>query len=323
MRPANIKDKNIFITGGTGFIGSWLMGLLLEDNKIWCYDNCRRVSPKVKRLLKHRNLTFIKGDILDRERLKKSVPANVDIVMHLAAIAGVSSYYKWPFETMSTNLIGAYNLLEIFKERDIGILIDFSTSEVYGKDAREVRESDGTAQGPISDLRWTYAISKLAAEELCHCYHHKYGLPVVSIRPFNIYGPLQIGEGAIQIFVSDALKNRTLHIDGDGTQVRAWCYIEDFLEGVLSCVKNKKAAVGNVFNLGNPFGAISILGLARKVVDISGSKSKIVFKKRPRTDIEYRVPDISKAQDVLDFKPSVGLEEGLEKTIRWYREGSV
>jgi len=323
MISHNIKNKNIFITGGTGFIGSWLTDLLINDNKIWCYDNCRRVSPKMKELLRHKNITFIKGDILDKAKLKKSIPNRTDIVFHLAAIAGVSSYYKIPFETMSVNLIGTYNMLELFKDKKLEAFVDFSTSEVYGKYAKNVKETDDTTQGPVSDLRWTYSTSKIAAESLCHCYHHKYNIPVISIRPFNIYGPFQIGEGAIQIFASNAIKNKDVWINGDGSQVRAWCYIDDFVDGVLRSVKMRRSAIGNTFNIGNPQAAVTTYQLARKIIAITGSNSKVRFRKNLRTDVEYRVPDVSKARKALGYSPSINLSEGLKRTIEWYRKNPL
>lgn len=320
MAIDTVKNKNIFITGGSGFIGSWLIDKLVSRNKIWCYDNGRRISTKAGELARHKNITMIKGDILDKARLAKSIPVKVDIVLHLAAIAGVSSYYEMPLETMKVNLIGTYNILEILKDRPIGLFIDFSTSEVYGKFAKNVSEEDDTCQGPVSDLRWSYSVSKVAAERLSHCYHHKYGLPVVSIRPFNIYGPLQVGEGAVHIFTRSAVNNEDILINGSGSQVRAWCYIEDFIDGVMSCIKNGKNAAGKVFNLGNPAGAVTTVDLARKIIGISGSNSKIRFRKNIRTDIQYRVPDISRARKILSFRPSVGLDIGLKRTIEWYRE---
>lgn len=323
MSPADIRNKNIFITGGTGFIGSHLADLLIADNRIWCYDNGRRVSPKVKELIGHKNMTFIKGDILDIKKLKRSIPKRVDIVFHLAAIAGVSSYYKMPFETMSVNLIGTYNMLELFKDKSLDVFMDFSTSEVYGKYAKNVKETDDTAQGPVSDLRWTYSTSKIAAESLSHCYHHKYALPVISIRPFNIYGPLQIGEGAIQIFASNALNNKDIWVNGDGSQVRAWCYVSDFIDGVLRAVKNRDKAVGNTFNIGNRSAAVTTYQLAEKIVGITGSRSKIRFRKNVRTDVEYRVPDVSKAKKILGYSASVSLREGLKRTIEWYRKNPL
>jgi dTDP-glucose 4,6-dehydratase len=323
MNAVDLKGRNIFITGGTGFIGSRLAELLVNKNRIWCYDNCRRVSPKVKELLKHKNFVFIKGDILDKAKLARSIPKKVDIVFHLAAIAGVSSYYKMPLETMSVNLIGTYNMLELFKERSLDVFVDFSTSEVYGRYAKNVKETNDTMQGPVSDLRWTYSTSKVASEWLSHCYYHRYGLPVVSIRPFNIYGPPQIGEGAIQIFASNALENKDIWINGSGRQVRAWCYIDDFIDGLLLAAAMRRKSVGGVFNIGNPEARVTIYQLARKIIAIAGSSSKIRFRKNTRTDVEFRVPDISKARRMLGYSPSIGLLEGLKRTIAWYRKNPL
>lgn len=318
-----IYNKRIFITGGLGFIGSWLCSNLLNNNKITIYDDNRRNALKFTSFKLHKNLTYIRGDVLDKDRLKKSLRGKFDIIFHLAAIAGVSSYYRIPLRTMEVNLIGTHNLLEIVKHKDIEVFMDFSTSEVYGRQARYVKEEDSTCQGALSDMRWTYAISKLAAEKLSHCYRLEHNLPVVSVRPFNIYGPRQVGEGAIQIFISKALKNETVTINGNGSQVRAWCYIDDFIEGVLSCVTRRRACIGQVFNLGNSASAITIFKLAKKIIGISGSKSKISFKDSPRTDIEYRVPDISKAGKLLHFSPKIDLNEGLKRTIEWYQKNRI
>lgn len=323
MANIKIKGKNIFITGGSGFIGSAIASRLIEHNRIWCYDNLRRFSARMKELLRHRNMTFIKGDILDKKKLGRSIPKNIDIIMHLAAIAGVSSYYQMPLETMKVNVLGTYNILEAVKDRSPELFIDFSTSEVYGRRAENVSEDDDTRQGPISDLRWTYSISKIAAEEFTHCYHHKYGLPVVSIRPFNIYGPGQVGEGAIQIFIAKALKNETIYVNGDGSQVRAWCHIDDLVEGALRCIAFRKKSAGESFNIGNPSGKATSLGLARLIVKLSGSKSKIKLRRIAHSDIDYRVPDISKAKALIGYRPKVGLKEGLAGTIEWHRRTAV
>jgi len=318
-----IRDKNIFITGGSGFIGSWLCSKLVENNKVIIYDNERRNALKLSGLRQHKNLTYVRGDILDKNLLKRSIPRKLDIIFHLAAIAGVSSYYNIPLKTMEVNILGTYNLLEAIKDKDLELFLDFSTSEVYGRTAKHATERNDTSQGEISDMRWTYSISKLAAEKLCHCYYAEYGIPVVSIRPFNIYGSMQVGEGAIQIFISKALKNEDIYIDGNGSQIRAWCYIEDFIEGVSKCIEKKKHAIGNVFNIGNPEAAVTVLELAENIIQLSGSNSKVIFRRPNRTDIEYRIPDISKAKNILGFSPEVGLNKGLERTIKWYRKNLI
>jgi dTDP-glucose 4,6-dehydratase len=240
-------------------------------------------------------------------------------VIHLAAIAGVTSYYEMPKKTMEVNIIGTYNLLEAIEDKNVERYIHFSTSEVYGSYSFRSREDSNTSQGNISDPRWTYAISKLSAEKLGYCYHFEKQLPMVSIRPFNIYGPWQIGEGAIQSFITKAIHNVDIPITGDGSQIRAWCYIEDIISAVISCIEIEHA-VGHSFNIGNPEGTITILGLAKKIIEMTNSKSKIFFKDHIGTDIELRVPNITKAREILGYSPQVDIDEGLLLTINSYKQ---
>ena len=313
-----VKGKTIFITGGAGFIGSALCQRLCNDNKIIIYDNGRRNALQYFDSKDHKNVSIVEGDILDKNLLEKSIKDS-EIIIHAAAIAGVSSYYKMPLKTMEVNMIGTYNLLEVLKEREIELLIDFSTSEIYGPHIFRAKENGETIQGDLKDARWTYSISKLAAEKLCYCYYWEHNMPIISLRPFNIYGPGQVGEGAIQIFTTNALTNDDIVITGDGVQIRSWCYITDFLDAVESCLTRKKI-IGNSFNIGNPQATVTIFELAKKILDYLKSGSKVVFNKHMGIDVDLRVPDISKAQEMLGFMPKVSLEEGLKKTIEWYRE---
>ena len=315
-----ITNKRIFITGGGGFIGSWLCHKLANDNEIVVFDNSRRDALSKRDFNGKKNIRFISGDILDKEFLKKSIPS-VDIVIHLAAIAGVTSYYEIPKKTMEVNIIGTYNLLEAIEDKNVERYIHFSTSEVYGSYSFRSREDSNTSQGNISDPRWTYAISKLAAEKLGYCYHFEKQLPMVSIRPFNIYGPWQIGEGAIQSFITKAINNIDIPVTGDGSQIRAWCFIEDIIDAVILCVE-KEQAVGHTFNIGNPEETMTILSLAKKILKITNSKSKIYFKEHIGTDIELRIPDISKAKKILGYSPKIGIDEGLLRSIDFYKQNS-
>jgi nucleoside-diphosphate-sugar epimerase len=173
----------------------------------------------------------------------------------------------------------------------------------------------------VGEARWTYAVSKLATEHLAHNYHVQYGLPAVSIRPFNIYGPGQVGEGAIHRFIVRALRGEDLELHNDGSQIRAWCYIDDIVEAVL-LVLEKPEAVGHAFNIGNARSVCTIYDLARHVVRISGSASKLRFVEWNHPDVELRIPNIDKARQRLGYEPRVDLEEGLARTIAWYRERS-
>jgi UDP-glucose 4-epimerase len=180
------------------------------------------------------------------------------------------------------------------------------------------KEDDSTVSGSAGEARWTYAVSKLAGEHLAHSYYSQFNLPVVTVRPFNIYGPGQIGEGAIQIFIKKALKNETIKINGDGSQIRAWCYVDDFVDCILRCVENPKA-IGNSFNIGNSRAVITILGLAQTICRVLESKSKIEFSDALSADIALRIPSVNKSYDVLGFKAKVDLDEGIIKTAEWIK----
>ena len=244
-----------------------------------------------------------------------------DLVVHLAAIAGVDTVLQMPVTTMQVNIIGTYNVLEAARESDhtIARLVDFSTSEVFGSYAYKVREADLTSLGAVGEARWTYAVSKLATEHMAHNYHRQFGLPAVSIRPFNIYGPGQVGEGAIHRFIVQALRGEPLTIHNDGSQIRAWCYIDDMVDGILCCL-TREEAVGQAFNIGNPRSVVTIHNLARDIVRISGSRSELRNVRWDNTDVELRIPNIEKARRLLGYEPVVDLDEGLAKTISWYRE---
>jgi len=314
-----IKNKKIFMTGGAGFIGTALISRLIEDNEIVIYDTLQRNALKETNLLNHPNLTLIQGSVLEGEKVKEAIDDS-NVIIHLAAIAGIDTVIKSPTMTMKVNMIGTYNVLEASMTLDnVERFIDFSTSEVYGSYAYKLGEGDSTTMGAVGEARWTYAISKLAGEHLAHSYYKEFGLPVVSVRPFNVYGPRQVGEGAIHVFITRALKSDDIQIHGDGDQIRSWCYVDDIVDGILLCL-DKKEAIGNVFNIGNPRGTITILSLAQKIVDICKSKSKIVFVPKTYVDVELRIPDIEKAKKILRYEPKVDLDEGLKKTIDWYKE---
>ena len=313
-----IEGKKIFITGGAGFIGTAIIGRLIKDNHITIYDNLWRNALKDSPWQNHKNLHFIKGDVLDYNNLRESIQEQ-QIVIHLAAIAGIDTVIENHTTTMKVNMIGTYNVLEAALTLEkCERFLDFSTSEVFGTYAYKSEEQEPTTMGAVGEARWTYAVSKLAGEHLTYSYYKEFGLPALSIRPFNIYGPGQVGEGAIHIFIKQALKNDDIQIHGDGNQIRSWCYIDDIVDAVLLCLQ-KKEAVGNVFNIGNPRGTITILGLAETVMRVCNSKSKIVFVPRTYTDIELRIPSIKRAKELLGYKPKVNLEEGIRRTADWYR----
>jgi nucleoside-diphosphate-sugar epimerase len=313
-----VTGKRILLTGGAGFIGTALAGRLLEDNQIVVLDNCHRNSLKHTNLLRHDHLQFQEGDVLDPGAVRNAAEA-CDIIVHLAAIAGVDTVLRMPVTTMRVNILGTYNVLEAaLANTGLERFVDFSTSEVFGAYAYNVREGDLTSLGAVGEARWTYAVSKLATEHLAHNYYKQFGLPAVSIRPFNIYGPCQVGEGAVHRFITQALVGEDITIHNDGSQIRAWCYVDDIVNGILACMEYPQA-VGHAFNIGNPRSVVTIYNLASEIARLTRSTSRIKFIKWDQADVELRIPNIDKARELLGYEPVVDLEEGLMRTIEWYR----
>jgi len=311
-----LENKNIFITGGAGFIANTIAKHYIDYNRIIAYDNFHRDTLSSSNLVNHPNLTVIKGDVLDKELLTKSMKG-ADVVIHAAGIAGIDTVIKDPVRTMTVNMIGTANALESAKINDIkDRFIDFSTSEVFGSMAFRSTENDSTVAGSAGEARWTYAVAKLAGEHLAHAYYRQHNLPVVTVRPFNVYGPGQTGEGALSTFIKRALKNKIIKIDGDGNQIRAWCYVDDFVDCLIKCVEDEKA-VGQSFNIGNARAVITILGLAQTVCRVLKSESKIEHEPPLSADIAIRIPSVDKAFEILGFKAKVDLEEGIKKTATW------
>jgi UDP-glucose 4-epimerase len=318
-----LSGKRILITGGAGFIGTTLARRLVDENEIVALDNLHRDALGGTNLTDHPNFLFHQGDVLDA-RLVAELAWGVSHVVHAAAIAGVDTVLESPVRTMRVNLIGTYNVLEaaLATRQTLERLIEFSTSEVFGTYAFRVDEGSATTQGSVGEARWTYAVSKLAGEHMAHAYHQEFGLPTVSLRPFNVYGPGQIGGGAIRAFIEAALAGRDLTIHGDGSQIRAWCYVDDMVEGLLLSLEHENA-VGESFNIGNARSAVTIYDLARRIKHLSGCSGEIVFQPIHYLDVELRIPNVDKARALLGFEAKVELDEGLEKTIAWYREKTL
>jgi UDP-glucose 4-epimerase len=313
-----VENKNIFITGGAGFIANMIIRNYIDKNNIIIYDNFNRDTLTNSGLANHKNITIIKGDVLDYQKLRESMKGS-HIVIHAAGIAGIDTVIRNPVYTMQVNMIGTSNALEAAMQCGVNDrFIDFSTSEVFGSMAFKSSEEDCAVAGSAGEARWTYAVSKLAGEHLAHAYYKQHKLPVVTVRPFNIYGPGQTGEGALKIFIEKALKNQTIHIDGDGSQIRAWCYVDDFVDCLKRCIEDP-AAIGESINIGNARAVITILGLAESVCRVLKSESKIVFDPPLSADIAIRVPSVSKAERLLGFKAKVDLEDGISRTAHWLK----
>jgi UDP-glucose 4-epimerase len=315
-----LQGKRILITGGAGFIGTTLARRLVDANDVVAVDNLHRDALSGTDLAEHPRFTFHRGDVLDAE-LVLELARGVTHVVHCAAIAGVDTVLESPVRTMRVNMIGTYNVLEAaLAARDtVERVIEFSTSEVFGTYAFKVDETHVTTQGSVGEARWTYAVSKLAGEHMGRAYYDEFGVPLVSVRPFNVFGPGQIGGGAIRAFIEAALEGRDLVIHGDGSQIRAWCYVDDMVEGALLCLEHP-AAPGESFNIGNARSAVTIFDLAARVKRLTGCPGEIRFQPLHYTDVELRIPNVDKARQVLGFEAQVELDDGLARTIAWYRE---
>ncbi|ACY12937.1 NAD-dependent epimerase/dehydratase family protein [Haliangium ochraceum] len=311
--------RRILITGGAGFIGSHLCERLLTDNDVVVLDTFRRDALSSTGLSEHPRIRVVRGDVLDAATVADAM-AGCDAVIHMASIAGVDTVMRNPVLTMRIAMLGTMNLLEAARESgEVKRFIDFSTSEVFGRYAYQVTEFDSTVLGAVGEARWTYAVAKLATEHLAMNYQKEFGLPACSIRPFNIYGPRQVGEGAIHHFIRRALTGETLQVHNDGAQIRAWCYIDDIVDAILLALEREQS-VGHAFNIGNPRSTVTIYQLARDIVRLSGSSSAIEFHPWPHPDVEIRVPAVAKARELLGFEAQVDLEQGLKRTIAWYRD---
>lgn len=313
-----LKSKTIFITGGAGFIANTLIKHYITNNKIIVYDNFHRDTLTSSNIANHKNLKIIKGDVLDLPLLTNSMKG-ADIVVHAAGIAGIDTVIKDPVRTMTVNMIGTANALEAAKVNNIkDRFVDFSTSEIFGSHAFKSTEEAPAVAGSVGEARWVYAVSKLAGEHLAHAYYKQHKLPVVTVRPFNVYGPGQTGEGALQIFIKRALKNEDIFIYGDGTAIRAWCFVDDFVDCLIRCIEDPKA-IGESFNLGNQRAVITTLGLAQAVCRVLKSDSKILYKDALSADIEMRIPSVAKTKEILGFEAKVDLDEGILRTAAYFK----
>ena len=311
----------VLVTGGAGFIGSHIVEMLLaQGHDAVVFDNFSRDALRHARL--ERQPEVVKGDVLDTAALKAAAKG-CDAVVHLAAVAGVSAVVSAPVRVLQVNYGGTANALAAAVEANVARFVNFSTSEVYGQYAEGVSEQSPTVQGFLGEPRWSYAVSKLAAEHLCQAYHSQHGLPTVTLRPFNIYGERQVGEGGVSKMALAALQGSDVVVNGDGTQVRAWCHVSDLVQGVSLCL-GKQAAVGKVFNIGNPGAAVTVLELAKRIIATAQSESKIVFKPLGYGEVFKRWPNVELAKRELGFEPKVGLDEGLARAVAWYKtQGGV
>ena len=316
MLPTEVQ--RVLITGGAGFIGTHLAERLCDATEVVLLDSFRRDAlANVPELREHPNVSVVRGDVLEPSSLS-GVVEGVDTVLHLAAIAGVSSYYREPLRTLRVNVLGAVNVLEEAVKAGAKRFVYFSTSEVFGPDALGVDEESGFHIGASSDKRWVYATSKITGEHMALRYGEAHGLACWVVRPFNVYGPRQVGEGAISNFCAAATRGEALRVYGDGTAIREWCYVSDLVDAVVAMLHRPETA-GRAFNVGNPREVETTLGLARRVARLAPG-TRIEFEPTDRVEVRVRIPVIRRATELLGYEPRVDLDEGLAATLAWFRE---
>lgn len=310
-----VRNIKTLVTGGAGFLGSHLCELLLkESHEVICVDNFYTGSKEnINHLIENPNFEVIRHDVTF------PLYVEVDQVYNLACPASPIHYQHDPVQTTKTSVHGAINMLGLAKRTGAKIL-QASTSEVYGDpEIHPQIESYWGRVNPIG-VRACYDEGKRCAETLFFDYHRQHSVEIKVARIFNTYGPrMRPDDGrVVSNFIVQALKAEPLSIYGSGNQTRSFCYVDDLVKGIYAFMATEKDATGPI-NLGNPV-EFTILELARAIIEITGSKSEIIFHPLPSDDPKQRKPDISLAEERLNWKPQIQLEEGLKKTIEYFEK---
>ncbi len=309
-----MRKKIVLITGGAGFIGSHLCGKLLNNNYIViCLDNFITGDLKnIRPFIRNKNFRF---DVHNVSHYI-DIPGKVDYVLHCASLASPADYLDFPIQTLKVGSLGTHNALGLAKKKNAVFLL-FSTSEVYGDPLVHPQKESYWGHVNCVGVRGCYDESKRFAEAITMAYHRVHSLDTKIVRIFNTYGPkMRHHDGrVVPNFIFQALKNKPLTVYGKGEQTRSFCYIDDMVEGIYRLMLSK---TNEPVNLGNP-DEFTIMQLAKLVLKISGSRSKVVFRKLPVDDPRQRQPDISKAKKLLSWEPAIFLEEGLRRTISWFK----
>lgn len=312
------RSKRILVTGGAGFLGSWICESLLHmGSEVICLDDLSTgLGSNVEYLTKNKSFHFIKSKVDEHF----DIDDKYDIIIHMASRPSPDDYIKFPVETLDANSKGTNNILNLARKYD-SLVLFASTSEVYGDPTVvPTPESYWGNVNPIG-IRSCYDEGKRFSEALLMAYHREFGMDVRIVRIFNTYGPRIRADGsygrALPRFIMQSLKNQNITIHGDGLQTRSFCYVTDTVTGILKCLLTKDANAKPV-NIGNQ-NEITILELAKKIAQKTGNDLPLKFIERPKDDPQRRCPDLSFTRKILDWEPAVGLEEGLDRTITWFK----
>ncbi len=302
------------VTGGAGFLGSHLCDrLIAAGDSVLCVDNfCTSDRSNVEHLLEHRNFTLLRHDV--------TAPLNVDVqhIYNLACPASPVHYQRDPVHTTKTCVIGAINMLDL-AQRSGARILQASTSEVYGDPEVHPQAESYTGRVSITGPRACYDEGKRCAETLFFDYWRRHQLHIKVMRIFNTFGPrMRPDDGrVVSNFIVSALKGEPITIYGDGSQTRSFCYVDDLIDAMLQFMGSRTDLVGPI-NIGNP-GEITMLELAEKILRLTGSTSRLVFRPLPVDDPRQRQPDIALAKSALGWTPKVALDDGLKETIAYFR----
>ena len=308
------NQKRILITGGAGFLGSHLCDRLAEEgHDVLCLDNFFTGSKRnISHLLGKPNFELIRHDLV------QPIFIEADEIYNLACPASPIHYQYNPVKTVKTSVMGSINMLGLAKRVKAKILQAF-TSEIYGNPAVHPQKEDYWGNVNTIGLRSCYDEGKRCAETLFFDYHRQNKVNIRVVRIFNTYGPrMHPNDGrVVNNFIDQALKNQKITVYGDGSQSRSFCYVDDMVEGMIRMMNGPDDLTGPA-NLGNP-DEFSILELAEKIIELISSKSEIIFKPLPQDDPLQRKPDISLARKKLDWEPTIKLEDGLKRTIEYFK----
>ncbi len=307
-------NGRFLVTGGAGFIGSHLCDRLLADGaSVVCVDNfLTGQRENLKTLSPNKNFQFIEADVVKGVEIAGALAG----IFHMASPASPVDYYKYPIETLRIGSIGTENILKVALEKDCPVLLA-STSEVYGDPLEHPQKE--TYWGNVNPIgpRSCYDEAKRYLEAIAMAYHRVHQLPIRLVRIFNTYGPrMRAGDGrVVPNLCLQALKGEPLTVYGDGSQTRSFCFVDDLVSGLIKVLSANEIGP---FNLGNPT-EITVLKFAEELKRLAASRSEIVFEPLPQDDPKMRKPDITKVQTKLGWTPGVGLEQGLSKTLDFFR----